>query len=79
MSFYDVIIVGAGPAGLSCAEITAKHGASTLVIERKKRIGEKVCAGGITWNGLINKLNDISERSFSTQHIAELPMFCCGK
>lgn len=69
MLFYDVIIVGAGPAGLSCAEITAKHGASTLVLERKKNIGEKVCAGGITWNGLINKLNDISERSFSTQYI----------
>jgi len=69
MLFYDVIIVGAGPAGLSCAEITAKHGASTLVLERKKSIGEKVCAGGITWNGLINKLNDISERSFSTQYI----------
>ncbi len=69
MLSYDVIIVGAGPAGLSCAEITAKHGASTLVLERKKSIGEKVCAGGITWNGLINKLNDISERSFSTQYI----------
>ena len=69
MLSYDVIIVGAGPAGLSCAEITARHGASTLVLERKKSIGEKVCAGGITWNGLINKLNDISERSFSTQYI----------
>jgi len=69
MLFYDVIIVGAGPAGLSCAEITAQQGASTLVLERKKIIGQKVCAGGITWNGLINKLNDISERSFSTQYI----------
>lgn len=69
MLFYDVIIVGAGPAGLSCAEITAKYGCSTLVLERKKIIGQKVCAGGITWNGLIGKLNDISERSFSTQYI----------
>ena len=69
MLFYDVIIVGAGPAGLSCAEITANHGASTLVLERKKIVGQKVCAGGITWNGLINKLNDISERSFTTQYI----------
>lgn len=69
MLSYDVIIVGAGPAGLSCAEITARHGSSTLVLERKKKIGQKVCAGGITWNGLVSKLNDISERSFSTQYI----------
>lgn len=69
MLFYDVIIVGAGPAGLSCAEVTAQQGASTLVLERKKRVGQKICAGGITWNGLISKLHDISERSFTTQYI----------
>ncbi|MFT5698257.1 MAG: geranylgeranyl reductase family protein [Desulforhopalus sp.] len=69
MLFYDVIIVGAGPAGLSCAEVTAKNGATTLVLERKKTIGSKVCAGGITWNGLISRLKDISERSFRTQFI----------
>lgn len=69
MLFYDVIIVGAGPAGLSCAQVTAHHGATTLVLERKKIIGQKICAGGITWNGLISKLKDISERSFATQYI----------
>lgn len=69
MLLYDVVIVGAGPAGLSCAEVTAKNGLSTLVLERKKTIGQKVCAGGITWNGLISKLNDISERSFAKQYI----------
>jgi geranylgeranyl reductase len=69
MTFYDVVIVGAGPAGLACAKVTAENGARTLVIERKNRIGHKVCAGGITWNGLIHKLNDISERSFATQYI----------
>lgn len=69
MKFYDVIIVGAGPAGLACAEVTAKHGASTLVLERKNIMGQKVCAGGITWNGLLSKLKDISERSYRTQYI----------
>ncbi|WP_256374286.1 NAD(P)/FAD-dependent oxidoreductase [Desulforhopalus sp. IMCC35007] len=69
MTFYDVVIVGAGPAGLACAKVTAENGARTLVIERKNRIGYKVCAGGITWNGLINKLNDISEKSFTRQYI----------
>ncbi len=45
---YDVIIVGAGPAGLSCAEVLAKNGKSVLVLEKNKKIGPKVCAGGLT-------------------------------
>ena len=69
MKAYDVIIVGAGPAGLACAEVTAKRGTSTLVLERNTIMGQKVCAGGITWNGLLSKLKDISERSFRTQYI----------
>lgn len=67
---FDVIIVGAGPGGLACAEITASQGLKTLVLERKKILGKKVCAGGITWNGLIKKIpNDISEKQFSEQFI----------
>ncbi len=67
---YDVIIVGAGPGGLACAEVTASHGLKTLVLERKQIIGKKVCAGGITWNGLVQKIpGDISERQFATQYI----------
>ncbi|GAB6191678.1 NAD(P)/FAD-dependent oxidoreductase [Desulfocastanea catecholica] len=67
---YDVIIVGAGPGGLACAEITASEGLKTLVLERKQVIGKKVCAGGVTWNGLVKKVPiALSERQFATQHI----------
>lgn len=45
---YDVIIVGAGPAGLSCAEVLAKGGKSVLVLEKNKKIGPKICAGGLS-------------------------------
>lgn len=45
---YDVIIVGAGPAGLSCAEVLAKGGKSVLVLEKNHKVGPKICAGGIT-------------------------------
>ncbi len=48
MKNYDVIIVGAGPAGLRCAEILAPSGLSILVLEKKDEIGLKICAGGIT-------------------------------
>jgi len=67
---YDVIIVGAGPGGLACAAITAAHGLRTLVLERKSTIGKKVCAGGVTWNGLVRRVPEhIFERQFPTQHI----------
>ncbi len=45
---YDVIIIGAGPAGLSCAIELQKSGKSVLLIEKNKEIGHKVCAGGLT-------------------------------
>jgi len=66
---YDVVIIGAGPAGLSCAEVTASRGLSTLVLEKNKTIGKKICAGGITWNGLLRKVSDISQKSFSKQYV----------
>lgn len=42
---YDVVIVGAGPAGASAAQVTASAGLRTLVIDRKRLAGEPVqCA-----------------------------------
>jgi menaquinone-9 beta-reductase len=67
---YDVVIIGAGPGGLACATAAAAHGLTTLVLERKKTLGQKVCAGGITWNGLLKKIpSDISEKTFVEQKI----------
>lgn len=48
----DVIIIGAGPAGLSAAEVLAREGKDVLVLEQKKIIGDKVCAGGISLKDL---------------------------
>lgn len=48
MNNYDVIIVGAGPAGLRCAEILCASSLSVLILEKGKTFGDKVCAGGIT-------------------------------
>ncbi len=48
MEKHDVVIVGAGPAGLYCAMQLAGHGLDVVVLEKKEVIGEKVCAGGLT-------------------------------
>ena len=40
---FDVAIVGAGPAGSSCAAFCAASGLRTLILEREKFPREKVC------------------------------------
>ena len=43
----DVIIVGAGPAGLTAAYYLAKAGLKTLIVERRLGIGGGIIAGGM--------------------------------
>jgi menaquinone-9 beta-reductase len=43
MEIFDVAIIGAGPAGSSCAAFCAMAGLETLVLERAKFPREKVC------------------------------------
>ncbi|MCL2804761.1 MAG: NAD(P)/FAD-dependent oxidoreductase [Treponema sp.] len=38
-AFYDVAVIGAGPAGLAAALSTNEHGAKTLLIEREANLG----------------------------------------
>jgi digeranylgeranylglycerophospholipid reductase len=43
---YDVIVVGAGPAGSTSALYAAKSGASVLLLDKKREIGSPIqCAG----------------------------------
>lgn len=43
---FDVIIIGAGPAGTACAYTLAKEGKNVLVIERGSTAGTKNVTGG---------------------------------
>lgn len=68
--YSEIIIIGAGPAGLTCARILAQAGRQVVVIERKNQPGPKVCAGGITWNGFLRHVPpQILQRTFPEQHI----------
>lgn len=43
---YEVIIIGAGAAGLMCAIEAGKRGRNVLVIERAEKIGKKILISG---------------------------------
>ncbi|MDR0303549.1 MAG: NAD(P)/FAD-dependent oxidoreductase [Chitinispirillales bacterium] len=50
---FDVVIVGAGPAGAICAEICAKSGLNTALIERKEFPSMPVrCGEGVGFKGM---------------------------
>lgn len=49
---YDVIIVGAGPAGTSCGFFLAKNGLKVLILEKDKFPREKVCGDCLTPTGV---------------------------
>jgi geranylgeranyl reductase len=70
MQSFSIVIVGAGPGGLACARLLAEHGMDVLVLEKKERIGPKVCGGGITWDGLIKRVPEhLIDNAFPTQYI----------
>ncbi len=52
MNEYDVIIVGAGPAGSSCALFCAKKGLKVLLLDKAKFPRDKTCGDGISGKSL---------------------------
>jgi digeranylgeranylglycerophospholipid reductase len=66
---YDVIVVGAGPAGLSAAIELSKAKVSVLVLDRKQEIGcPKRCAEGLG-NGWFNRLALKPKKEWAVQEI----------
>ncbi|GAA2031485.1 NAD(P)/FAD-dependent oxidoreductase [Yaniella flava] len=55
----DVVVIGAGPAGLMAAYTLKKAGKSVAVIEARQRVG------GRTWNGAVRDIN-------GTEHFIEI-------
>ncbi len=48
-SHYDIVVVGAGPAGSMTAKWAARNGASVLMVEKRQEIGSPVrCGEGIS-------------------------------
>lgn len=56
MESVDLVIVGAGFAGLRAARAAARRGLRTLVLERKATLGEPVRTSGASWIAEMERL-----------------------
>ncbi len=69
MTDYDVIVVGAGPAGLCAAIELMKEKTSVLVVDRKQEIGcPKRCAEGLSLRWF-KKMNITPKKEWAVQEI----------
>src|ERR1700709_1873632 len=67
---HDVIILGAGAAGLMCAGIAAKRGRSVLVLEQARKPAEKIrISGG-------GRCNFTNLHTTPANFLSDNPRFC---
>ncbi|NUM81647.1 NAD(P)/FAD-dependent oxidoreductase, partial [bacterium] len=60
---YDVIVVGAGPAGSTTARYAAKNGARVLLLEKDREVGVPVrCAEGVGAKGILRVLDYVDPK-----------------
>ncbi|MBI4416316.1 MAG: NAD(P)/FAD-dependent oxidoreductase [Euryarchaeota archaeon] len=67
MERYDVVVVGAGPAGSLTARYAAAGGARTLLIEKRQEIGSPVRCG----EGIARHFLDECDIRFDTKWVAQ--------
>ncbi|MEW6329086.1 MAG: NAD(P)/FAD-dependent oxidoreductase [Candidatus Micrarchaeota archaeon] len=65
----EIVVVGAGPAGLAAAKVLGEMKKDVLVLEKNKTIGKKVCAGGLTMKAKCMVHTKLFERVFSSAKI----------
>lgn len=46
---YDIVVVGAGPAGSSAAYQASKNGAKVVLLEKEESVAQTVRTSGVTW------------------------------
>ena len=71
---FDVVVIGAGAAGLFCAGIAGQRGLNVLVLDHSERVAEKIRISGGGRANFTNRELDVSapQRHF----IGDNPNFC---
>jgi predicted Rossmann fold flavoprotein len=74
MQNFDVVVIGAGAAGLFCAGIAGQRGLSVLVLDHSEKVAEKVRISG---GGRANFTNrEIDPRAPHKHFLGDNPNFC---
>lgn len=64
---YDVIVVGAGPAGSIAARTAAEKGCSVLLVEKRQEIGDPVRCGEACNKNIIKSFIDLDQSWISAE------------
>ncbi|WP_310386116.1 NAD(P)/FAD-dependent oxidoreductase [Roseateles sp.] len=70
MQIFDLVVIGAGAAGLFCAGLAGQRGQRVLLIDHSERLAEKIRISGGGRCNFTNK--DVSPANF----LSENPAFC---
>ncbi|MDP1656433.1 MAG: NAD(P)/FAD-dependent oxidoreductase [Hylemonella sp.] len=74
MQKFDVVVVGAGAAGLFCAGVAGQRGLKVLVLDHSPKVAEKIRISG---GGRCNFTNrDLDVRAPQKHFISDNPNFC---
>lgn len=75
---YDVAVVGAGPAGASCAQRLAETGLEVALLDQKVPPRYKTCGGGLVWRARRMLDFDLDGSIEQECRVVELHMFDAG-
>jgi predicted Rossmann fold flavoprotein len=74
MKSFDVVIVGAGAAGLFCAGVAAQQGLHVLMLDHSEKVAEKIRISGGGRSNFTNKELDV--RAPHKHFLGDNPQFC---
>jgi predicted Rossmann fold flavoprotein len=74
MKLFDVVIVGAGAAGLFCAGVAAQQGLHVLVLDHSEKVAEKIRISGGGRSNFTNRELDV--RAPHKHFLGDNPQFC---
>jgi len=74
---YDVIVVGAGPAGSTTAKYAASGGAKTLILEKRKRVGVPVQCGEFLPS--VDEISDLAPKAENLHELFNIPEYLISR